>query len=57
MMMVSERIIIWPLSIYIYILEARCMGEVRPAWPGGGDMGGWPACLLVALLVEGTMCL
>ena len=34
-----------------------CMGGVQPAWPGGGDMGSWPACLLVKLLVEGTICI
>ena len=34
-----------------------CMGGVRPAWPGGGDMGCWLACLLVELLVEGTICI
>ena len=34
-----------------------CMGGVRPAWPGGGGMGGWLACLLVELLVEGTICI
>ena len=34
-----------------------CMGEVQPAWPGGRDMGGWPACLLAELLVEGTICI
>ena len=30
-----------------------CMGGVWLAWPGGGDIGGWSACLLV----EGTICL
>ena len=34
-----------------------CMGGVWPAWPGRGDIGGWPACLLVKLLVEGTICI
>ena len=34
-----------------------CMGGVQPAWPGKGDMGGWSACLLVELLVEGTICI
>ena len=34
-----------------------CMGGVQPAWPGGGDMGGWPACLMVELLVERTICI
>ena len=34
-----------------------CMGGVQPAWLGRGDMGGWPACLLVELLVEGTICI
>ena len=34
-----------------------CMGGVQPAWPGGGDIGGWPACLLVELLVKGTICI
>ena len=33
-----------------------CMGGVQPAWPGGGDMDGWLARLLVELLVEGTIC-
>ena len=30
---------------------------VWPAWPGGGDMGSWKACLLVEILVEGTICI
>nr|KAF6392610.1 hypothetical protein mPipKuh1_007799 [Pipistrellus kuhlii] len=30
-----------------------CMGGVKPAWPGGRDMGGW----LAYLLVEGTICI
>ena len=34
-----------------------CMGGVWPAWQGGGDMGSWPACLLLRLLVEGTICI
>ena len=34
-----------------------CMGGVQPAWPGGGDMGSWPVCLLVKLLMEGTICI
>ena len=34
-----------------------CMGGVWPAWPGGGNMGGWLDCLLVKLLVEGTVCI
>ena len=34
-----------------------CMGGVRPAWLGGEDMSGWLACLLVELLVKGTICI
>ena len=34
-----------------------CMGGIWPAWPRGGDMGGWMACLPVELLVEGTICI
>ena len=34
-----------------------CMGGVRPAWPGGEDMGSWPAYQLVELLIEGTNCI
>ena len=34
-----------------------CIGGVWSAWSGGGDIGGWPACLLVKLLVEGTICI
>ena len=45
----------------VYILEAwcmnSCMGGVQPAWPGGADMGIWPACLLAELLVKGTICI
>ena len=36
-----------------------CMGGVKPAWRGGGgrgDIGSWLACLLVKLLVKGTIC-
>ena len=32
------------------------MGGVWPTWPGGGDVGSWPDCLLVELLVKGTIC-
>ena len=32
-----------------------CMGGARPAWPRGGDMDGWLACLLVELLDERTI--
>ena len=36
-----------------------CMGGVWPAWTEGGDMGQGRlvACLLVELLVKGTICI
>ena len=34
-----------------------CMGGVWPAWPEGEDVGVRLACLLVKLLVKGTICI
>ena len=52
---------VWYISRYLDIYEARCMnwymGGVRQAWPGRGAMGSWSVCLLIKLLVEGTICI
>ena len=58
--MIPECIIIWPLSIYIYIrglLPEFVHGWGPATWPWGRDMGGWLDCLMVKHLVEGTICI
>ena len=52
-----ERYILSGQIIMISECMNLCMGGVQPAWPRGRDMGSWLACLLVELLIKGTVCI